>query len=420
MKPKSWQDFFRPIWISRTAINGSSVAGPWITRFRAEGVSLKESLKNGWRYVWKYIWKRPYASPELIEYFDQTRLAFQKHMRANQKSPVDLTLSFGGDLMWIRDHWKSYVGADLKKKFFESDGWIVNLESPIDRTNPVPVRAWDYLTYNSPPDLIDAFNSDSGKSCLSAVSFSNNHVLDRGLSGADQTLDFLRERKIPVSGFRQHADDPAFVVLEIQGKRIGFASFGWGVNGFDSLEGADRLNIIPGIAPAYDATRFNPSQLFAALKDMDRLKVDAKILALHWGHEFEYYPDALQVDLAHALVRAGADVIVGHHSHMVQPIERVVTEGLNGESREGLVLYSLGNFATAMFTPLCRVGMIAKIGFTWNQSGQLSVIAKDVAPVWNKFRLLFFPMRKLTLQPPRRIREWFSRQVWGTDSGFEA
>ncbi len=420
MEQKNWQAYFNETWIMRTRLNGSATAGPWITRFRAEGVSLNESLKNGWRYVFKYLFKRSYAAPELIEFFDQVRLDLRKHVKKFSGVSPEVSLTFGGDLMWIRDHWSSYVGEDLRTKFSESDGWIVNLESPIDQTVPVPERAWDYLSYNSDPALIDAFRSNSGSTHLCAVSFSNNHVLDRALAGADRTLDFLSERGIPVSGFRKTAQDPSSIVLNIQGKRIGFAAFGWGVNGFDSLEGMERLNIVPGIAPQYDPTRFDPSKLFTALQEMDALGVHAKVIALHWGHEFEYYPDALQVDLGRALVKAGADVIVGHHSHMVQPVEVVRTQDSQGNEREGLVLYSLGNFATAMFTPLCRLGMIARIGFSWDARGRVQVSVRELSPIWNAFRLVWFPMRKLTLKPPKNIRRWFAQQVWGNDLTPEA
>lgn len=421
MAQKNWQQYFAEAWISRTRLNGSASAGPYITRFRAEGVSLKESLKNGWRYVYKYLFKRPYASPELIEYFDQVRLRLKKHFKKYSSLSPEVSLTFGGDLMWIRDHWATYLADDLRSKLSESDGCIVNLESPIDQKVPVPERAWDYLSYNSPPELLDAFRSSDGKSSpLCAVSFSNNHVLDRGLEGADRTLDFLAERGIPVSGFRRKASDSPVIVLHVQGKKIGFVSFGWGVNGFDSLDGIDRLNTIPGIAPQYDPAKFDPSRLFSALQEMSQMQLDAKVVALHWGHEFEYYPDALQVDLAHALVRAGADVIVGHHSHMVQPVEVVRIEDESGEVREGIVLYSLGNFATAMFTPLCRLGMIARIGFHWNPEGRLKVSIRELSPVWNAFRLVWFPMRKVSVKPPDGMLRWFHQQVWGNDSSPEA
>jgi len=64
-------------------------------------------------------------------------------------------------------------------------------------------------------------------------------------------------------------------------------------------------------------------------------KVDFVVLSLHWGIELSEYPSPEQVEMAHRLVDAGAEVIIGHHPHVLQGIERY---------KRGLIFYSLGNF----------------------------------------------------------------------------
>src|SRR5262249_35796241 len=106
----------------------------------------------------------------------------------------------------------------------------------------------------------------------------------------------------------------------------------------------------------------------AALAAMGAAGVDVRIVSLHWGYEFEYYPDPDVMQVGHEIVRAGADLGLGTHPHVVQPLEVCAVNGYEagegagrleaeGPPRKALVAYSLGNFATAMFTPHCQVGL---------------------------------------------------------------
>ncbi|MFO0930852.1 MAG: CapA family protein [Gemmataceae bacterium] len=117
------------------------------------------------------------------------------------------------------------------------------------------------------------------------------------------------------------------------------------------------------------------ARVTAALADMTAAGVDLRIVHLHWGYEFEFYPCPELMKVGRAVVRAGADVLFGTHPHVVQPMEVCFLNGYEtryggdlpgtgcrmtdaaGVPRKALIAYSLGNFATTMYFRHCRTGL---------------------------------------------------------------
>lgn len=151
--------------------------------------------------------------------------------------------------------------------------------------------------------------------------------------------------------------------------------------------------------------------------------IDIKILFLHWGYEYELYPDKKIVNIGRKLAEAGADLIIGSHPHVVQPNEICLGNGYNplpenlkedydslsnyyykfndslGVPRKSLIMYSLGNFTSAMYTPLCRLGLIQNVTLYKNRSTNLwdwalreskFVYNNSVGAVGSKRKLLFY------------------------------
>ncbi|MES1196468.1 MAG: CapA family protein, partial [Steroidobacter sp.] len=75
-----------------------------------------------------------------------------------------------------------------------------------------------------------------------------------------------------------------------------------------------------------------------------RQQADAVIVSIHWGDEYHHQPNKRQQQIAEALIRGGADVVLGHHPHVLQPAEIIDAMDERGNKRIGLVIYSLGNF----------------------------------------------------------------------------
>ena len=205
-------------------------------------------------------------------------------------------------------------GADLA---------VVNLETAItERGEPVAGKNYHF---RSPAASFTALTSAG----VDVVSMANNHALDYGPVGMQDTFDAIDHAKVPVIGIGRNAAEayrPYRTV--IHGQRIAILS------ALDWLEpslidGWSATETQPGVAFSIDRTR-----LVAAVRAV-RPEVDTLVVFLHWGTEETWCASAEQGDLASVLLEAGADVVVGSHAH------RVFGAGKVGTS---LVAYGLGNF----------------------------------------------------------------------------
>jgi poly-gamma-glutamate synthesis protein (capsule biosynthesis protein) len=156
------------------------------------------------------------------------------------------------------------------------------------------------------------------------VSLANNHMFDCEKKGILSTIEFLREEKIKLTGAGKtpaQALRPA--IFNLKNTRIGFLAY----NAYP-MDWIVLKKDQPAIA-FYDSSR--------AIKAIEKLKkkADVVIVSLHWGDEYHKRPNSRQVRIAHQLIDAGADLILGHHPHVLQPIE---------EYNDGVIVYSLGNF----------------------------------------------------------------------------
>jgi len=155
------------------------------------------------------------------------------------------------------------------------------------------------------------------------LSLENNHILNYGKTGLEQTKKILNQNLISPS-----------ISNEITIKRDSDVTFGF--LSFNFTFGLDKQKVI-------DSVKENVS------------KVDVLIVSLHWGEEYKTKPAKWQVDLAHQLIDSGVKVILGHHSHWIGEIERY---------GDGLIFYSLGNFVfDQMWSRETREGLVAKINF---------------------------------------------------------
>lgn len=155
---------------------------------------------------------------------------------------------------------------------------------------------------------------------IDIVSVANNHAFDRGTAGLRASLDALRSAGVRSVGGGMSSDD-AFrpEVIEVRGVRVGFLAF------------TETLNHQPGGDAAVAMIRNEAVGHIRAL----RSKVDVLVVSMHWGDQHTIDIASRQVWWAHKVVEAGADVVVGHHPHILQGVE--VYQG-------SAVLYSLGNF----------------------------------------------------------------------------
>ncbi len=242
------------------------------------------------------------------------------------KGPV--TIAFGGDV-----HFEGFLGQALADEpltmldpvadmMADADLAIINLETAItDRGSPSAKQ----FNFRAPPAAFDALRAAG----VDVVSMANNHGLDFGPEGLEDSLLFAADADFPVVGIGNDAAEAyAPWTTTVNGQRI-------------AVIGATQV-LDSSLIATWTATEEQAG--LASAKEVDTLAAavaeartdhDTVIVFLHWGIEGDTCPAPRQLELADTLVEAGADLIVGGHAHRVQG------GGLKGEA---LVHYGLGNF----------------------------------------------------------------------------
>lgn len=220
----------------------------------------------------------------------------------------------------------NYPFAEVIDVLQDADLTIGNLESALgDQGEPSPQKAY---AFRAPANAVDSL-SGAG---FDLLSLANNHALDYGAEGLLGGIALLNEAGIKTVGAGEDlnaAGKPA--IFEINGLRLGFLAYAnvpIEFNGFDvsSWEaGPETAGLLWG----------TPERIAA---DVGRLvtEVDHVIVLLHSGREYQRSPSDIQISLSVAAIDAGATAVIGHHTHVLQPVEQ-----RNG----GIIAYGLGNFA---------------------------------------------------------------------------
>jgi poly-gamma-glutamate synthesis protein (capsule biosynthesis protein) len=214
--------------------------------------------------------------------------------------------------------------APLGPTVAAADLAFVNLETPVAPRADQGSRSF---VFNAPPDLLAGLKQAG----FDVVLFANNHVYDQGPAGLAESLGELERSGLAVLGAgRTLADARAPRRFEVHGVKL--AWFG----------AAQFFNMPPSPAAAAgepQAALLDEEALTQAIRHV-RPEVDAVLVSLHWGVEYAPAPRPQEAALAHRLMDAGVDVIVGSHPHVLQPVEFYRT----ADGRMAACLYSLGNF----------------------------------------------------------------------------
>lgn len=215
--------------------------------------------------------------------------------------------------------------ADLAPLFKGVDLAFANLETPVAPTTGRPGRPFQF---NAPESLPPALRASG----LTVLSTANNHAFDQGRKGVKETVERLREAKlIGLGSGTSKADAEAPRFFEANGVKVALLGY------------TDLFNL--DLNKKADEPWVRPMDLDAAVQAVKELKgqADAVIVSVHWGDEYHHLPTKRHRQIAEALVAAGADLVLGHHPHVLQPMELVEAGG-----RRGVVAFSLGNFISNM------------------------------------------------------------------------
>ena len=198
-----------------------------------------------------------------------------------------------------------------------------------------------YPRFNAPQEVGDAF-LDAG---FNLVSLANNHSLDKGEKGILASLKYWRAKEkdgiMTAGSYSSFEDRDRDVIMEKNGIKYALLSYTTTTNGLNRPSGKEYL------VNVYDKAQVK--------KDVERLrgKVDLLMVAMHWGVEYTHTPNSEQEEIAKYLSSLGVDIIIGHHPHVIQPIDFI------GKT---MVIYSLGNFIASQGTYEARhIGLMASV-----------------------------------------------------------
>ena len=235
----------------------------------------------------------------------------------NKPKTIDLTYTTtiltAGDIMLDRnvflltqeagdyEHPFKLIGNFLE----EPDLTVVNLEGPVTDFKSVANGTTNRMTFTFSTNFLDPL-----KKYFDVVSLANNHTHNFGEAGIEQTKNNLTEKEIKFFGGPYNKPENLSTIIESNNIKIGFV-------GYHQLIGSGFEEVVEEIKNIEDKTDFT-------------------IAMPHWGHEYQTTkPSYMQKEEAHAMIDAGADVVLGGHPHVIQPIE---------EYNNKIIFYSLGNF----------------------------------------------------------------------------
>jgi len=211
-----------------------------------------------------------------------------------------------------------------------------------------------YPTFNSPQQL----GLDLVEIGFDIIGMANNHMLDKGTAGLSSTMDFWDSCPVMTIGsYRDEADAQELRIIEEDGVKIAMLAYTYGTNGI--VKPASSPLVVPYIDDALITSDIARAESEA----------DFTMVSIHWGDENTQIPNSEQKRLAQLIADSGADIIIGHHSHTIQPIEIITAS----DGREVLCTYSLGNLVSGMARPVNQVGGLFTFRIVSDGNGGLCV-----------------------------------------------
>lgn len=226
-----------------------------------------------------------------------------------------------------------------------------------------------YPTFNTPDEYAQAAVGAG----FDVLTNANNHVLDRGPAGLSRTLDVLDGLGVLHTGAARTAEEAGRILIaNVRGVKIAVIAYTYGMNGFTAPEGKSwMVNVI------------DKAKMAGEVAEARGLGADLVIVSIHNGIEYQRQPSATQVALEDAMIDAGADVVLGSHPHVIQPMETVAATRADGSPRTAFIIHSLGNFVSNQRERYRDTGLILQFEFEKNlKTGAVTLLGVSYVPVW--------------------------------------
>ena len=264
-----------------------------------------------------------------------------------------------------KDYDFSNVFKNIKSYTQNADITVGNLETTFAGES----RGYTgYPTFNT-PEVLGKNLKDIGVDVLSTA---NNHCMDKGYSGLVSTLNFLDEYGISHMGTsRSEEEQNKILVKDVNGIKIAFLSFTYGTNGIT----------IPS-DKSYSVNLIDKELMKKQIELAKAENVDVICVNMHWGVEYKLKQNSTQEDLADFLFKNGVDIILGSHPHVLEPMEKRTITLEDGTTKDGFVIYSLGNFVSGQIYANTKSTVILDIQITKDSNGKISIDSVNYTPVY--------------------------------------
>lgn len=235
---------------------------------------------------------------------------------------------------------------NINSYFKDGDIVYANLETPVAGKG---LKYSGYPKFNAPTEILAELKNNY----FTHVSLSNNHALDRGNVGLSNTIKEVEDIGLIPLGVREvHKEDSLsslvnYKITEKNGIKVGFLAYTYDTNGFTLPK--NKVGMISYI---------NKDQIIKDITDLKKQNIDVVTVALHFGVEYARVENASQRAIAQLACDNGADIILGDHPHVLEPIVYINNSTGN---KKCLVIYSLGNFISGMPNLYTDLGGILKV-----------------------------------------------------------
>jgi len=264
--------------------------------------------------------------------------------QAPQLQASNITIVFTGDVMLGRGVdailAEENVFEDLKPIFNRADLVVINLEAPFTNSEK---NVKQTIPLKADPKYAHILNDNN----IDVACLANNHIMDYGERGFYDCIAALRKYNISYVGAGENLEKAAQPIYsDVDNKKIAIISF---IDKDSFLEFSEAeipaaTDKSPGSAPAQ-------WELIKKSINMAKGQSDIVIVTFHYGNEFSRTPNKNQYELSRKCIDEGADLVIGHHPHVLQGIENY---------KGKLIFYSLGNCVFDAITPACQESMIVE------------------------------------------------------------
>lgn len=294
-----------------------------------------------------------------------------------EKTDTTFTLTAVGDVLchntqyldaYVKDSDSydfSYVFDDIKQYTKLGDISVASLETSFAGKE----RGYsNYPKFNSPDELAFALK-DIG---IDVISTAGNHALDMGYSGLSRTIDILDKADISHLGtYKTKEEQEKILIKYVKGLKLGFINYTYGTNGIP----------VPSDKP-FCVNLIDKDLIKKQIDAAKEQNVDILIACMHWGTEYKTSANDNQKELADFLFKNGVDIIIGNHPHVLEPMEKITVTLDDGSTKDGFVIYALGNFISDQNAKNTRNSIILNLTITKHVDGKTTIDKAKYIPIY--------------------------------------